>query len=339
MFHSLRVAALVEETPDARSVVFDVPPSLREEFAYLSGQFLTLRVDCGGELLQRCYSLSSAPGLDRDHRVTVKRVQGGRVSGWVLDRMRVGDRVDVMGPQGRFVLDQADAPLLLFAAGSGITPVLSILKTALARSSRRATLLYANRSDASVIFREELAGLQRANPSRFRLIHRSDDRDGPLDERTVRALGAESQGASCYACGPAPFMSLAERVLVEGGFDAERIRTERFTLGAAAPPEAPPPAEGAGVPEYVDVELRGVRQRVPYRPGQTLLQAARDAGIDAPYSCEEGFCGCCASDLLEGKVAMAADDALSAAEKRRGMILACQSRPLTPRCSFRFVDS
>jgi 3-ketosteroid 9alpha-monooxygenase subunit B len=338
MFHSLCVAAVVEETPDARSIVFDVPPALRGEFAYLAGQFLTVRVDCDGELLQRCYSLSSAPGCDEDPRVTVKRVKGGRVSNWLLARLRAGDRVDVMGPQGRFVLDQTDAPLLFFAAGSGVTPILSLLKTALTTTSRSATLLYANRSADSVIFRDELASLQRASSQRLRVVHRFDGEHGPLDERSVRALGAEHRSASCYVCGPGPFMGLVERALVESGVETERIRTERFALGATASPASPSQVNGAA-PEYVDVELRGSRHRVAYRSGQTLLQAARDAGLDAPYSCEEGFCGCCAADLLEGKVSMAADDALSEAEKRRGMILPCQSRPVTARCTFRFVDS
>jgi len=337
MFHSLRVAAVVEEAPDARSIVFDVPPALRGEFAYLAGQFLTVRADCDGELLQRCYSLSSAPGCDADPRVTVKRVKGGRVSNWLLDRLRAGDRIDVMGPQGRFVLDQADAPLLFFAAGSGVTPILSLLKTALATTSRSATLLYANRSADSVIFRDELASLQRARPQRLRVVHRFDGEHGPLDERSVHAFGAEHRSASCYVCGPGPFMGLVERALVESGVESERIRTERFALGTTGSPASPSPVDAA-VPDYVDVELRGARHRVAYRTGQTLLQTARDAGLDAPYSCEEGFCGCCAADLLEGKVSMAADDALSEAEKRRGMILACQSRPVTARCSFRFVD-
>ena len=339
MFHSLRVADLVEEAPDARSIVFEVPPALKDEFNYSAGQFLTVRVTCNGEPVQRCYSLSSAPACDADCRVTVKRVRGGRVSNWLLDRLRIGDRMDVMGPQGRFVLDRADTPLLLFAAGSGVTPVLSILKTALATTSRSATLLYANRSAASVIFRDELAALQRANPRRARVIHRLDDEHGQLDERSVHALGAENRSASCYVCGPGPFMALVERVLVDSGVDAERIRTERFTFGASGSLASHGPLDGGSVPDYVDVELRGLRHRVAYRSGQTLLQAARDAGLDAPYSCEEGFCGCCAGDLLEGKVSMAADDALSEAERRRGMILACQSRPLTERCAFRFVDS
>jgi 3-ketosteroid 9alpha-monooxygenase subunit B len=341
MFHSLRVAAIVDETPDAKSIVFEVPPALAKDFAYRSGQFLTLRVDCGGKPTERCYSLSSAPDCDPVHKVTVKRVAGGPVSTFLNERLRVGDRLEVKGPEGRFVLDRADGPLLLFAGGSGITPVISIVKTALATTSRRATLLYANRNQASVIFRAELERLQGAYPGRLQVVHRFDDVHGVLDEATVRGLVAGQRDASVFVCGPAPFMALVERVAVAAGASPDRLRIERFTLGAAAPaPAEPRPgADGSEIPDFIDVELRGSRHRVPYKKGKTLLQAARDAGLDAPYSCEEGFCGCCASDLLEGKVVMAADDALTDAEKKKGMILACQSRPLTRRCSFRFVDS
>jgi 3-ketosteroid 9alpha-monooxygenase subunit B len=339
MFHSLRVAAIVDETADAKSIVFDVPVALAGEFAYRAGQFLTLEVECDGERLRRCYSLASAPGCDREHKVTVKRVRDGRVSGWLHDRLSVGDRLAVKAPEGRFVLDAGDAPLLLFAGGSGITPVISILKAALSTTSRRVTLVYANRDGASVIFRGELETLQRAHAHRLRVIHRLDDVHGPLDDSAVRRVVAEARDASCFVCGPAPFMSLVEKVATSSGLPADRIKIERFSVTAPAGPAAPAgPVEGAGAPESVEIELRGERRRVACRPGQTLLQAAREAGLDAPYSCEEGFCGCCAAQLLSGRVVMDADDALSSEEKRRGVVLACQARPVTAGCSFRFVD-
>jgi 3-ketosteroid 9alpha-monooxygenase subunit B len=340
MFHSLRVADIVDETHDAKSIVFEVPSTLVADFAYRSGQFLTVQVDCGGELLQRCYSIASSPDCNHEHKVTVKRVQGGRVSNWLNDHLRVGDRLGVMRPEGRFVLDGVDTPLLLFAGGSGITPVISILKTALLTSARRATLLYANRDTNSVIFRAELDDLERRYPDRARVVHRFDDAHGLLDAQTVHALVAEARNASCYVCGPGPFMNLVERESTVAGIAPERIRLERFTLTAPARPAAPAqPVEGAELPEYLEVELGGKRHRVPYTPGKTLLRAARDGGLNAPFSCEEGSCGCCAADLLEGRVVMDTDEALSADEKRRGVILACQSRPVTRKCAFRFVGS
>jgi 3-ketosteroid 9alpha-monooxygenase subunit B len=338
MFHSLRVAEVIEETPDAKSFVFDVPAPLAAAFAYRAGQFLTVEVEPGGDKVRRCYSLASSPECDPAPKVTVKRVPGGRVSPWIHGCVRAGDSLSVMPPEGRFVLDAGRSPLLLFAAGSGITPVISIIKSALATTDRPATLVYANRDERSVIFAAELSRLQRAHPSRLRIVSRFDGTHGLLDERAVGALAAEHRDASCYLCGPAPFMAIVERALVGSGMPADRVRIERFTLAGTSAPAAVAPAVGAETPEFLDVELGGQRHRVPYKPGRTLLQAVRDAGFDPPYSCEEGFCGCCASNLLEGQVAMAADDALTAEEKRRGMILACQSRPLTRRCAFRFVE-
>jgi 3-ketosteroid 9alpha-monooxygenase subunit B len=341
MFHDLPVARIVEETREAKSIVLDVPPSLAAEFAYRPGQFVTVEVECDGERLRRCYSLASCPDVEHEHKFTVKRTRDGRVSNWLNDRLRPGDKLRVMRPEGRFVLDARDAPLLLFAGGSGITPVISILKSALKTTRRPATLLYANRDRGATIFAAELERLQHAHPGRLTVHHRLDDVHGLLDEPTVRAIAAGQPDASCWLCGPGPFMALVERALVGAGIPAEHVRVERFTIATPAATSPAPPAQpsGAEQPEFIDVELRGEKRRIPYVAGKTLLQVARDAGMDAPYSCEEGFCGCCASDLLEGKVTMTADDALTAEEKRRGMILACQSRPVTARCTFRFVDA
>jgi 3-ketosteroid 9alpha-monooxygenase subunit B len=338
MFHPVRVARIVEETADARSIVLDVPPPLARDFAYRAGQFVTVEIDVGGQKLRRCYSLASSPDCDGEHKVTVKRVRGGPVSNWLNDSLRAGDVLSVLKPEGRFVLDAGDAPLVLFGGGSGITPVVSIVKTALATTKRGVTLLYANRDARSVIFADELARLERAHPGRLRVLHRLDDTHGMLDEGAVRALASEQRDAAFYLCGPGPFMSLVERSLAAAGVPEERVRVERFVFTPHSHDAAPPAPDGAETPEFVDVTLRGERHHVPYVAGKTLLQTARDAGLDAPYSCEEGFCGCCASDLLEGRVVMAADDALSNEEKKRGMILACQSRPVTRRCAFRFAD-
>ena len=337
MFHRVRVARIVEETADAKSLVLDVPPPLRDAFGYRAGQFVTVEIELRGERLRRCYSLASSPDCDAEPKVTVKRTPGGRVSGWLNDSLRVGDVLSVIAPEGRFVLDDREAPLVLFAAGSGITPVISLLKSALATTKRRVTLLYANRDADSVIFAGELTRLELASPERLRVVHRLDDAHGLLDERAIEGLIADQRDASFYLCGPAPFMAVLERGLATAGVPEERIRVERFVFTLHANDAAPAAPDGAEMPEFVDVLLQGKEHRIPYVPGRTLLQTARDGGLDAPYSCEEGFCGCCASDLLEGRVVMAADDALSAEEKRRGMILACQSRPVTRRCKFRFA--
>jgi 3-ketosteroid 9alpha-monooxygenase subunit B len=341
MFHELRVASIVQETPDAKSIVLDVPESLAPGFEYRAGQFVTVEVEIDGERLRRSYSLASSPDSERVHKVTVKRVRGGRVSCWLNDRLREGDVLSVTRPEGRFVLDASDAPLLLFAAGSGITPVISLLKTALARTERAIALLYANRDAPSVIFAKELAALEAAHPRRLRVLHRIDDVHGLVDEPTIRTFASETLESSCYLCGPALFMTLVEQALSRAGVPEDRIRIERFVSPppqATAQSAAAEGSETGDTPAFVDITLAGTSHRIAYVPGKTLLQTARDAGLDAPFSCEEGFCGCCASYLLEGRVVMAADDALSLGEKRRGMILACQSRPVTSRCAFRFVE-
>jgi 3-ketosteroid 9alpha-monooxygenase subunit B len=347
MFHPVRVGRIVEETAEAKSIVLDVPASLVKDFGYRAGQFLTFEVEVAGERLRRSYSLASSPDCEGGHKVTVKRVEGGRVSCWFNDRLKVGDVLQVTRPEGRFVLDAAPGPLVLFAAGSGITPVVSLVKTAIKTTNRWVLLFYANRDARSIIFERELAGLEQANPSRLRVVHRLDEVHGLVDDRTVREVAAANPGGSFYLCGPTPFMALVEQTLRAAGVPEERIHIERFASPStpksaeetAAAVAAATPSNGAGVPAFIDITLRGEKTQVPYKPGKTLLQTAKDAGLDAPFSCEEGFCGCCASQLLEGQVVMAADDALTTEEKKKGMILACQSRPTTTRCAFRFLDS
>ena len=357
-FHPLRVAKIIDETHDAKSIVFEVPLALEEAFHYRAGQFLTLELTYAGLQLRRCYSLSSSPDCDSEHKVTVKRVLAGRGSNLINDELRVGSVVPVLQPEGRFVLrdDAGDAPLVLFAGGSGITPIISIIKTALATTSRRIGLVYANRDARSVIFHSELAALATKHAARLRIAYRLDDTHGFLRDVDVRALlGEVLPGATqpdCYLCGPGAFMEVVERGLAGAGVDGARIHIERFASladeGLTPRPEAGPapatataaasPRDGDGIPDMIDVELLGEKHRVPYVAGKKILHAVRDAGLDPPYSCEEGFCGCCTARLVEGRVSMDATDALTEDEKKNGLILTCQARPLTRVCSVRYVD-
>jgi 3-ketosteroid 9alpha-monooxygenase subunit B len=347
-FHPLPVAQIVRETNDARSIVFAVPRPLRPLFEYQAGQFLTLEVEYEGARLRRCYSLASAPASDDEHKVTVKRVQGGRVSNWLNDRLREGDSVSVLPPEGRFVLGRSEAPLLLFAGGSGITPVISIVKTALATTARKVRLLYANRDAGSVIFAAELEALARRHPDRFTLSHRYDDVHGFVDASAVRAAhdAVTTLDADCYLCGPGPFMTTVERALGEAGVDPERVHVERFvspvSLASDTSKVLSAPAalsSVAAAPAVIDVTLEGKRHLVPYEAGKTILRAALDAGLAAPYSCEEGFCGCCVARLREGAVEMAADDALTPEEKARGYVLTCQAKPKTAECAVEYLEN
>ena len=342
MFHALRVAEVIDETPDAKSIVFAIPDALRQVFRYRAGQFLTLEVPWAGAMLRRCYSLASSPQCDPAPKVTVKRVKDGRASNWINDHVRAGDTLSVLPPEGRFVLTDTDGPLVLFAGGSGITPVISLVKTALLTGSRKVLLFYANRDQRSIIFKSELAALSAKYPQRIELTHHLDDQKGFVTGEDVRALAARGEARGVfYICGPGPFMETVERGLLGAGVDPTRVRIERFISlpdPGAEPNTAPAPAAEGALPSEIEIELRGQKHVVAYKEGSSILKAVREAGLDAPYSCEEGFCGCCAARLLEGRVHMAATDALTEEEKRRGLILTCQARPLTSRCRVRYEE-
>lgn len=239
-FHALRLARVVAETADAATFVLDIPAELADAFAYRAGQFCTFRVPVDGAPLLRCYSMSSAQGIDAELAVTVKRVPGGAVSNWMIDRLAAGDEVEVTLPAGVFCLaDAADDPgaasreLVAYAGGSGITPVFSLVKLALATTDRRVRLLYANRGASSVIFRDALDALVAAHPDRLAVRFHHDDESGYLDEAEVRAFTTGAGDADHYVCGPTPFMDLVERVALADGVPAERFHIERFTPGDA----------------------------------------------------------------------------------------------------------
>jgi len=346
-YHALRVAEIVQETADARSLVLDVPPALREAFAYEAGQFLAFRVPVEGRRLVRCYSLASAPGVDPEWKVTVKRVAGGRVSNWMHDAVREGDALEVMRPAGRFLLPARDAGLTYFAAGSGITPIASLTKTALARTERPVRLFYANRDAGSVIFRAELDALARAHAGRFELAHRLDVEHGFPDAAAMRDFVGAALDHDFGICGPAPFMDVAERTLLALGVRPERIAIERFEYGAdgaprlaadAARAEAAAAGPAAGATERVSVRLDGVEHELPYRPGDTIVETLRRAGLEPPTSCEEGYCGCCMAQLREGAGAMKDNQVLGERELAEGWVLTCQLVPTSRRVRVEYPD-
>jgi ferredoxin-NADP reductase len=324
-FAALRIKRVVRETSDAVSLVLDVPEHCSDRFRYQAGQFLTLRVTLDGEDLRRCYSMSSAPAED-ELQITVKRDPGGRVSNWLNDTASEGAEIHAGPPEGRFCLrDNADE-IVAFAGGSGITPIMSLVRTALANSSRRIRLLYANRTRESVIFADALHLLADKYADRLVVEHHIDDDSGVVTSEAVESFIASADAADYYICGPAPFMDTVEEAVATSGVASERVHLERFTA-APVPSDIADSADEAT--EVVVIDLDGKKTTADYRAGNTLLQTARMAGLRAPSSCETGSCGTCMARIIAGSARMLNNDALDDDEVAEGWVLTCQSLPIS----------
>lgn len=325
-YHRLRVARVIEETADARSIVLEIPDALHERFAYRAGQFLTFRVEVGGQRLVRCYSLASAPGLEGQPKVTVKRVVDGRVSNWMNDNVKAGDSLEVMQPAGVFCLRDRTTPIVLFGGGSGITPVISILKTALATGKRPVKLVYANRDEASIIFAKELEALRASHPDRLEIVHRLDVVHGFVDVARVVAEVGDRKQADFYICGPGPFMDVVEKGLESLGIARDQIFIERFSSPSDAP--APSAAVDTAGGTKVTVKLDGKETVIAMGEGETILAAARRVGLEPPFACEEAYCGCCMAKVVAGRVEMRMNDGgIDQRQIDEGYVLTCQGIP------------
>jgi ferredoxin-NADP reductase len=325
-YHPLVVVDVIDETADTRSFVFDVPAELTDTFRYDAGQFCTFRADVGDEQIVRCYSMSSSPDLGEPLTTTVKRVEGGRMSNWMIDALHAGDAVDVMRPAGLFVLRDVDTPIVAFAGGSGITPVMSIIKTALATNARPILLVYANRSADSVIFADQLERLGAGSDGRLVVHHHLDDDRGFLDAARCAAFVGEWTEADFYICGPGLFMDVVEAGLATLCVEPDGIRTERFVV----PAEDVAPASEVTT-EAVVIRLNRRGQQLAYRAGDTVLETARRGGLQPPFQCESGSCATCMAHLDEGSVRMRVNNALTPDEVEEGWILTCQSLPTSAR--------
>jgi ferredoxin-NADP reductase len=327
-FHPLRIARVVRETADARTFVLEVPAELRPAFAYEAGQFCTFRAPIDRQPHHRCYSMSSSPAVDGELQVTVKRVPGGIVSNWMNDELAPGDVIETSCPSGVFCLTPGDGDIVAFSAGSGITPVLSIAKTALATTSRRVRVLYANRDRDAVIFAAELDRLVERYPGRFEVVHHLDVEQGFVNAASLSAVAKIAADAEYFICGPGPFMDVVETMLLRHDVDARRIHIERFT--PAQPTQLPEPSNGAPTASTVTIELGGRSDTVDHRPGTTVLQTARQMGMAPPFSCESGNCATCMAKLVEGDVTMYVNNALTDDEVTDGWVLTCQALPASP---------
>jgi 3-ketosteroid 9alpha-monooxygenase subunit B len=340
---SLRVAEVIRETYDACSLVFEIPDELAARFRYQAGQFLSFKIPHEGMVLTRSYSLASAPGVDPAPKVTVKRVDDGRVSNWLNDSVKPGDALPVVPPAGLFLLNDRTRPVTLFAGGSGITPCISIIKTALIAGQRRLRLVYANRDERSIIFREELAALAERHPDRLTVVHSLDDRDGFLDLKKVEHHAVDCLEGDFYLCGPGVFMDLVERALAALHVPGEQIHIERFVSppdpGQKAADAAADDGEVSHVaPESITVVIDGAEHQVAYQADQRVLEAVRAAGQEPPFSCEEGYCSCCMAKLVSGKVRMAVNDCLTPDLIDEGWVLTCQAVCISRNVKIEYPD-
>jgi 3-ketosteroid 9alpha-monooxygenase subunit B len=342
--YTARVVEVIPETYDAHSVVLEVPDA--DAFTYKPGQFLTVAVpsDRTGTVA-RCYSLSSAPHETDLLKITIKRTVEGYGSNWLCDNLEQGHELRVLPPSGIFTPSDLDADFLLLAGGSGITPVISIAKSALALGSGKVVLLYANRDERSVIFARELTELAEKHPDRFVVVHWLESLQGLPTPEHMRAFAEHFPSYDAFVCGPGPFMSGVVQALKELGFPRERRHQEKFvslggnpfgdqvedtTAEADEDADADVPAAGRTTPALLVGELDGQAFEFDDWPAdRPILDHLLDKGLQAPYSCREGQCSACACRVLEGEVTMMHNEVLDEEDLADGIRLACQSIPVS----------
>jgi ring-1,2-phenylacetyl-CoA epoxidase subunit PaaE len=343
-FHHLTIRDLRRETGDAVSISFDLPAAVAADYAFTPGQYLTLRTTLDGEEVRRSYSICSGPD-DGELRIAVKKVDGGAFSSWAVDELKAGDTIDVMTPTGRFGVAHTPGQARVhvgFAAGSGITPIISIVRGVLAREpDSRFFLFYGNRTTADILFREALEELKDRFVGRLSLFYvlSQEEQDlpilhGRLDRAKVEVLLRAMVPAAAidhvFVCGPTAMSEEIEATCADLGIARERIHVERFVSGlggkprpkAAVAPEAPPAAIAALIHD-------GKRKEVPVAEGEAILDAALRAGLDLPYACKGGMCSTCRARVVEGETRMDVNYSLEPWELEAGFVLTCQAHPVT----------
>jgi ring-1,2-phenylacetyl-CoA epoxidase subunit PaaE len=356
IFHPLRVRAVLPDTAEAVVVSFHVPDELREVFSFTQGQYLTLRKEIEGQDLRRSYSICAGVD-DGELRVGVRKVKGGVFSNWINEFLQHGDTISVMAPQGRFFVPME--PTLRrhhvgIAGGSGVTPILSTMKTVLAREPlSRFTLIYGNRALKSTMFKEEIEDLKNKYLTRLVLHHVFSDEhtDAPLNMgvmnrdkigQFLRTVVPASTIDHAFVCGPFQMNDEAEAALLAAGVPEERIHIERFGLapqaqqvGAIIHEAKPGDAETARVTIIRD----GLSREISFTKDQpSILDAASAAGLEVPFSCTSGVCGTCRAKCISGEVRMERNFALDKNEVANGFVLTCQAHPLTPQVTLSFDE-
>jgi len=347
-YHKLKIAEVKLQTAHAKSFSLEVPEKLREQFQYTPGQFLLFKISINGKTYKRAYSLSSSPNAKEALTFTVKRIGDGAVSNYLNDHLEQGQQLEVMPPSGQFFSKPEkvnETNFFFFAGGSGITPIFSIIKSLLLTKTKcRLKLVYANRDEGSIIFKQELEDLQDLYPSRFGIIHilskpgeNWQGSQGYISEEiireTLKELDQVSQAASeFYICGPSPFMETAENALLAIGISKTKIHIEKFVSLSETSEvlEVGQDQSEPGLDSFaVKIKLEGKEYQINCQQGQPILDALLEAGVEAPYSCREGICSTCKATLVSGRVKMQHHDALTDIDTMAGVILTCQACPMT----------
>ena len=348
-FYKLKISEIKRETPDCVSVVFDVPQDLKKDFNYFQGQYVTLKLNVNGEELRRSYSLCTSPVADDEFRVAVKKVKGGRASTFINDVLKVGEEMEVMSPMGNFysvINPEQEKQYVLFAGGSGITPMLSIIKTVLKSEPKsRIALFYGNRDEQSIIFKKQIDELANTNSERFKVISVLENALPGSEEMHIGMLTKEKikillekfvdlkNENEFFICGPGPMMENAKTVLNDLKVDPKKIHIEYFTAVQEAVKAAEEKSEQKAaniVKAKVTVILDDEETVFDLSTvGKSILDVAQEAGLDVPFACKGGVCCTCRAKVMEGKIIMDQNFALSQEEVELGYVLTCQSHPAT----------
>ena len=343
-FHSLKISDIRKETANCVSIAFDIPQDIQSNFDYKAGQYITLKLNVNGEEIRRSYSLSSSPVADSDFRIAVKKVDDGRASTLLNESVDIGTTIEVMEPAGNFttnIVEGNNTHYVAFAAGSGITPVISIIKSILATdSTSRFTLLYGNKTSGSIIYKDELDSLSEKYKEKLKVVNiltQEDTGNESTNGRVTKEKAQElltqyvdmSDPTEFFLCGPETMINNCSELLAGKGIAKESIHFELFTTPIAAESEATKSSvtDFNGVSE-VTVRIDG--EEITFKlngSGDAVLDAAIDAGVDAPFSCKGAVCCTCKAKIVEGTVEMEMNYALSDGEVEEGFILTCQSHP------------
>ena len=351
-FHSLKVKEVIKETEDCVSIAFDVPTNLIDDYTYVPGQYLTLKTDINGEDIRRSYSLCSAP-FQNEWRVAVKQVEEGKFSTYANEILKAGDELEVMTPTGNFKVEidpKNQKSYALFAAGSGITPILSILKTILREEPKsQVSLFYGNKNTGSIIFREEIEALKNRHLDNFRIIHilsreslgnkiQKGRINGEKCDELYNTFLSHEGVDEAFICGPTDMIFSVKKSLESMGVDEKTIHFELFTAGDVEPTEAAIEAAKHDVESNMIVIIDGDEFPVNLQAGEKILDAAHAAGADLPFACKGGVCCTCKAKVIEGSARMDVNFALDEQEVEDGYILTCQAHPTSEKIIVSFDE-